>query len=235
MINQIIFITFISLLSGFLAFNEQLRNKVNVTAFLSFSGSYLLSICILHLIPDFFAEYDSGYSVFILFGFFLQLILDYFSGGIEHGHTHVNEKKVGRFPFLIIVSLCIHAFLEAIPINHIDTHHEHSNYYLGILIHKAPIAFVFTALLIAYKLSKTIIVLFLIGFSLMAPIAIFIGNYISSVSGIFQLFYAISIGIILHLSTTILLETNEEHKIQWKKILPLIIGAAFAILGQLIH
>lgn len=235
MIGQIVFITLISLISGLLAFNHEIKRRVNVNSILSFSGAYLLSICILHLLPDFFSHNDTSTSIYILLGFFLQLILDYFSGGIEHGHTHVNHKKIGKFPILIIISLGIHAFLESIPIHQLHSNHEHSNYFVGILIHKAPIAFVFTALLIAYNLKKSAIISVLIGFSLIAPLGILLGSLVNHSSFLFQAFYAISIGIILHLSTTILLETNEEHKIQWRKILPLLLGASFAILGQLIH
>lgn len=235
MIIQIIFLIVVSIFSGLLAFNNAIKARVNVNSFLSFSGAYLLSICLLHLLPDFFQENDSTYSIYILVGYFLQLILDYFSGGIEHGHTHVNHKKLGQYPLLIIVSLCIHAFLEAIPIHHIQNDHHHSTYYLGILVHKAPIAFVFTALLIAYKLSRKTVFTLLIVFSLVAPLGIWLGSYFEQYSNIFQILYAISIGIILHLSTTILLESNEEHKIKWKKITPLFLGAILALLGQLIH
>lgn len=232
---EISFITIVSMISGLLAFHPGLKGKLKVTGFLSFSGAYLLSICILHLLPDFFKDNDSSFSIYILLGFFMQLILDYFSGGIEHGHTHVHAKKVGKFPFLIIISLCIHSFLEALPINHLEDHHFHSSYYLGILIHKAPIAFVFSALLMAYNLSRVTIIMLLVIFSLSAPLGIWLGIYLDGYANLFNAFYAISIGIILHLSTTILFETNEEHKIEWKRVTPILLGLIFAILGLLIH
>ncbi|MBL4710802.1 MAG: ZIP family metal transporter, partial [Flavobacteriales bacterium] len=94
----------VSLVSGCFIFIKSFDLKTKISSLLSFSGAYLLGICFLHLIPELFEENDSSVGLYLLIGFFLQLILDYFSGGIEHGHAHVNKKKIGRFPLLIFLS-----------------------------------------------------------------------------------------------------------------------------------
>lgn len=234
MINALLLFA-IALLSALLAFFFKDQARKSISAILSFSGAYLLSICFLHLLPELFQNESEYLGVFILLGFFLQLILDYFSGGIEHGHTHVNHKRIGKFPLLVLLSLCLHAFLESIPIHHIDNQSNLGEYLIALLIHKAPIAFILSSLLIAYKLSKTKIITGILLFAAVAPLGLYFGSSFEISSIYFQNLWAISVGIILHLSTTILLETNEEHKIHWKKVLPMVLGACMALLSLAIH
>lgn len=203
------------------------KSRINIL--LAFSASYLLGICFLHLIPDIFAHGFQAAGLFLLIGFFLQLGLDYFSGGIEHGHTHISSKRLGRFPLLVFVSLGIHSYLEALPVEHLA--HEHNmNYYLvGLLLHKAPIAFVLVSLLLAYQLNKRLIWIALFIFSILGPLGVWTGNLFESTAIFLQASLAISVGIILHLSTTILLETNEEHSIEWEKLLPILFGILLSL------
>lgn len=225
----------VSLVSGSFVFIKSFNLKNKIPFLLSFSGAYLLGICFLELIPNLFETGGAQVGLYLLIGFFLQLILDYFSGGIEHGHTHVNSSRIGKFPFLVFLSLGLHAFLESFPLEELN-HHLHSNYYLfGLLLHKIPIAIILGSLLLAYKLEKTTIFITILIFSLMAPMGSWIGSYFQAGSSIYQQFLAVSIGIILHLSTTILLETNEEHSINLKKLIPLLCGVGLALSTLFIH
>jgi len=225
----------VSFISGSLVFAKQLNLKNKITFLLSFSGAYLLGVCFLHLIPELFESGDESVGLYLLIGFFLQLVLDYFSGGIEHGHTHVNSKKIGRFPYLVFISLGLHAFLESFPLTELNQEMESSSYLWGLLLHKGPIAIILGSLLLAYKLKNSQIFIAIILFSLMAPLGAFIGSSFTSDTTIYQQFLAVSIGIILHLSTTILLETNEEHHISLKKLVPIMLGVALALLTLVIH
>ncbi len=204
---------------------------------LAFSGAYLLAICLLHLIPELFENNLDHHKlgIFILLGFFLQLVLDYFSGGIEHGHTHIDQNQLGKFPFLVFLSLCLHALLEALPLNHLNPSSEIGSYLAGLLMHKIPISFILVSVFMAYKIPKVKIIAAVIIFATMAPIGIQLGDIIGHESAFFQPLIALSIGIILHLSTTILLESNENHSIQLKKFLPLIIGFLLALLSEGLH
>lgn len=224
-----------SLLSGLVLFFAKRDFKKLIPSILSFSGAYLIGISFLHLLPELFVVQDHTIGLFLACGFFLQLILDYFSGGIEHGHTHLNKNKIGTFPVLVFFSLSIHAFLEALPLIEMVSNRSFNSYLVGLLIHKAPISFVMTSLLFAYQLPRKIIFIALIAFSLWAPLGAFLGDYIALSQLYFQRLFALSLGIILHLSTTILIENNDQHQIHWKKLLPLILGIFLALMSFLIH
>lgn len=219
-----------SLLGGSLIFLKDKFAKFSIAGILSFSGSFLLGICLIHLLPEIFSTEVKDLGIFLLIGFFLQLILDYFSGGIEHGHTHVNQKRIGHFPYLVFLSLCLHAFLEAVPIEHMNEHNNHS-LLIALSIHKAPISFILASLLYAYRLKTPLIILGIVLFSLSAPLGAWLGVYLQGNETLLARLTALSAGIILHLSTTILLESNEQHKIQWKKLVPLVLGAGLALLS----
>ena len=77
---------------------------------IAFSGAYLFAITVLHLIPEIYHTNTDGIYIglFILIGFFLQIILEHFSQGIEHGHEH--EHLHGSVPVSMMIGLCIHAF-----------------------------------------------------------------------------------------------------------------------------
>ena len=94
-------------------------SKNTVRLLLAFSGAYLLSVAILHLLPEVYTN-SSNYNILgicILIGVILQSVLESFSKGAEHGHIHIHTN--GRtFPRLLFVSLCIHAFSEGLPIYH---------------------------------------------------------------------------------------------------------------------
>ena len=98
---------------------------------LSFSGAYLLSISILHLLPEVYATEKESVGFYILIGLLLQLILDFFSKGAEHGHIHIQKNMA--FPWALFISLCLHAFMEGIPLAH---NHEHEHLLWAIVITK---------------------------------------------------------------------------------------------------
>lgn len=225
----------VSLISGCFVFTKQFKANKNINILLPFSGAYLLAICFLHLLPELFEVSGHSVAIYLLIGFFLQLILDYFSGGIEHGHVHVNKSKIGSFPFLIFISLGLHAFLEALPLHELTNASLSNSYLLGILFHKIPIALVLGSLLVSYQLKKGKIFFALLIFALLGPLGAFIGSEYESTTLIFQKFLAISIGIILHLSTTILLENNEDHHINLKKLFPIVLGVGLALLSLILH
>jgi len=73
---------------------------------LSFSGAYLFALSVLHLIPEVYSSPVHNIGLFILIGFFLQIIMEFFSEGIEHGHIHLHEHHNARFPITIMIGLC---------------------------------------------------------------------------------------------------------------------------------
>ena len=146
------------LLGSFLVFLIKPSNKI-VRLLLAFSGAYLLSVTILHLLPEVYTA-STDYKrtgVFILIGIILQSVLESFSKGAEHGHIHIHTDGK-TFPSLLFVSLCIHAFSEGLPI-----HHSGENLLWAILVHKVPIAIILTIFLLKSHFSKKTIVFFYIG------------------------------------------------------------------------
>jgi len=65
---------FAAFLGGIAVFMFQFKDEKKFKLLLSFSGSYLFAICVLHLIPEIFAEGNTSAGMFILLGFFLQLL-----------------------------------------------------------------------------------------------------------------------------------------------------------------
>lgn len=234
------------------------RNRLKLL--IAFSGSYLLSITALHLLPEVFVgiEFDRGayFGAFVLVGFFLQLMLEYLSGGIEHGHAH-HDKKTSSIPFGLLIGLCLHAFLEGMPLGggedahagHSHSHdhghsHGHSHSHgmnasqsgllWGIVLHKYPVAIVFLSMLLNNGMSKGKAFGLLALFGAMAPLGTLLGG--AEIMGQFHReSLAIVIGIFLHVSTTILFESSEGHKFNAYKLLAIAAGLALAGVGMMLH
>ncbi len=188
---------------------------------LSFSGAYLLSVTVLHLLPEVYEHANNNTTqtgIFILAGILIQSVLESFSKGAEHGHIHTHSKQ-NKFPLLVFISLCIHAFSEGIPI-----YNSTFNLLWAVVVHKIPIAIVLTSFLIHSKYSKQTIILFLSVFALMSPLGVFIADKINFFAIYHSQIDALIIGVFLHISTIILFEGSENHKFNAKKFTVIILG-----------
>lgn len=208
---------------------------------LSFSGAYLFSITVLHLLPDVYSTGDSYVGLFILAGFGFQIFLEQFSEGIEHGHIHVHKQHGVAFPFGIMISLSLHAFLEGMPLVNISggNHHEHTLLY-GIALHHIPAAFALTSVLYQSNVKKHQVILMLVLFASMTPLGSLTSNIIQTesigmISNYFHYMMGIVIGIFLHISTTILFESNVDHRFNFYKMIAIIVGASLAVLNFLLN
>jgi zinc transporter ZupT len=196
----------------------------NLQLLLTFSGAYLLSVSLIHLLPHIFEDNTSNnIGLYILGGFLIQILLEYFSQGIEHGHFH----KSAVIPFSVLISLSLHAFLEGIPLGVHD--HEHNALLTGIILHKIPVAIVLMTFFLQSGMKKTKAYLLLLLFAIMAPLGFSAGNYFSDLKEFHNEIMAIVIGIFLHISTTILFESTDGHKLSLQKIITIIIGTIIAI------
>ena len=202
----------------------------NIQLLLTFSGAYLLAVSFLHLIPELFHNKPpKGIGIFILAGFLIQILLEFFSKGIEHGHFH--KQKI--IPISVMLSLCIHALLEGIPLGGGLEHNHSAEQALltGILLHKAPVAIVLFSFFLQSGMSKVKAYLLLFLFALMSPLGMYSGTLFQELSDYSNEIMAIVIGIFLHISTTILFESTDGHRFSSQKILTIIIGACIAILS----
>ena len=213
---------------------ELFKKQSNLKLLLSFSGGYLLTIIFTHILPETYNNIGSKAGFFILGGFLLQLVLEYFSKGIEHGHTHTHS--IGKsFPLILFISLSLHAFIEAIPLvsghEHIGHNHGGTDLFWGIFLHKVPVAVALRVVFKASGLSNLKSWIFLGIFGLMAPIGLFFGSYITqSFNFDTNWIMAIAIGMFLHISTTIIFESSEAHKLNALKLISIIIGFALGVI-----
>ena len=238
---------------GLVVFLQNLNKGKIIKVLLSLSGGFLLAIAFIHFIPEIYAHGSEGVGYYILLGFLIQLFLEYFSGGIEHGHIHAKDTK-GTVPWSLFIALSFHSFFEGMPleaqflaetgtqlvdhIGHDHSVHSHSKgegvqgLLLGIILHKIPVAIALMTLLLAsgFKLSKAWLVLFV--FALMAPIGMLVGHYGAQNSLLnLEIILAIVVGMFLHISTTIIFESSENHRFNFVKLISLLIGVGLAMLA----
>ncbi len=228
---------FSALLSGIAVFFVKRDNTQLLKLILSFSGAYLFAITVLHLIPEVYhSQATSGQVIglYILGGFLFQLVLEHFSQGIEHGHIHQDghEGHKHAFPIAILISLCLHAFLEGFPL----ASGHRNELVFGIAIHHIPASFALGSLLINTKLTKKSISLFIAVFAAMTPLGFLTSKGISAgeignVAQYFDKIMAVVIGIFLHISTTILFESGsaDHHTFNKKKMLAVLCGVLVSL------
>lgn len=227
---------------GLLVFRVLIKEH-QLKLILAFSAAYLLALTFLHLMPEVFQQESNDAGLFILIGFFIQLFIDYFSTGIEHGHIHIHKEDKNKIPLSIIFGLYIHSFLEGLPIaelmNQGNVNDSLLNFknsmILGLTLHNIPIAIAFVTLLKQLEIKKNQSIIFLLLFSLMAPLGV-IANELMQYAGVSNINYIIHIslgiviGIFLHISTTIMFESSSNHKYNFAKMSSILLGAALAYL-----
>lgn len=195
----------------------------SIKLFLAFSGAFLLALTVFSLLPEVYVSKNKNIGLFIMGGVLLQIFLEFFSKGAEHGHVHIHAHNK-TFPWMLFISLSVHSFLEGIPI------HDHETLLLGIIIHKVPIAIILTLFFIQAKYSQKNTLLFLFLFSLMTPLGSFAAEKIVFLKDYYIEASALVIGIFLHVSTTILFESSEGHKFNLAKLIVVIFATFLAYL-----
>jgi zinc transporter ZupT len=209
------------LLGYFIAWFLKPKSKTNLKLLLAFSGSFLLSLTVIHLLPEMYESHNSNIGLFIMAGILFQIILEFFSKGAEHGHVHGHETMT-HIPWLLFISLCIHAFLEGFPVSH------HHNLAIGIAIHHLPIAIILTTFFINSSLNNKAIFSFMITFAIMTPLGSIISDYLPVLNDYYTEITAVVIGILFHISSTIIFESSEGHKFNVAKISMIILGIVLA-------
>ena len=213
------------LLSVLLGFSIALwlkpQDKKNLKLLLAFSGSFLLSLTVMHLLPEVYESRNIKVGIFIMVGILFQIILEFFSKGAEHGHVH-GHGKLTQMPWLLFISLCIHALLEGFPVGH------HHNLAIGIAIHHFPIALILTAFFIQAELNKTALFIFMLAFAIMTPLGTLVSDTFPILNEYYTEITAVVIGILFHISSTIIFESSEGHKFNIAKISMIVLGIVLA-------
>ncbi|OYU80006.1 MAG: ZIP family metal transporter [Flavobacterium sp. BFFFF1] len=198
---------------------------------LSFSGAFLLSLTVMHLLPEVYEAdhlqrgetHSNTVGIFIMVGILFQILLEFFSKGAEHGHVHGHDE-MKQMPWSLFFSLCLHAFLEGFPVG------RHADLAVGIAIHHLPIAVILTLFFINVKLKKTTIFIFMVLFALMTPLGTLASASLEVLNQYYTEITAVVIGILFHISSTIIFEASENHKFNVAKLSMIALGILFAFL-----
>lgn len=215
----------------------RLSNPRHVKILNSFTGAYLLTLVMLHLLPDLYQP-EPGLVLkplliggFILFGFFLQIAMDSFSMGIEHGHAH---EIHGRMAFGILAGLCLHAFVEALALGQSPEHQTaqdqaaHHFLLVSVVVHNYPISIALLGMLLQSGMRKSSALGCLGLFAVMAPIGMFFSTH-TGLAVYSRYLMAIVIGIFMHISTMILFESEDRHRFPVGKMIAIIFGLLLGI------
>ena len=210
-------------------------NAKNMHYLLAFSGSFLLSITFLHLLPETFATIGSSTGMLILAGFFIQLLIQRLTHGTEHGHVHSSEHGHHGLLASIAVGLVIHAIMDGIPLGaHSYTEGTVSSLYLAIASHKLPEAMLVASLVKATR-SKAQAFYILLGFSAITPVAAMITGYMANTysyaSKALPFLIPIVAGAFINIATTIFFESGtRQHKLSWQMVLAMLLGVGIGFL-----
>lgn len=275
LVTKLLVLFFTPLLSGLLVYLVPKGKNTSYKLLLVFAGSYLFGITIVHILPELYQQ-SVGVELiglFVLAGFFLQQLLEYFTAGVEHGHLHshshshshthrhthrhshdhaegsyehhdhhthpprqIAEKSVSAI--VLLMALCIHAFLEggmlAQPVGqHSHVHYDMNAVLLGIALHRAPAAFALMTVLVAQLGSRIKAIPHLVIFSLAAPAGLLLCTHLSNIEILtgegMIILYAIVSGNFLHISTTIVFESSPDHHFNARKMAVAVTGALLAV------
>lgn len=211
-----------------LLLNKQLKG---LRYLLAFSGAYLVSLIFTHLVPGVYNGHSETAGLWIIVGFLLQIMLEFLSHGAEHGHVHHHSKG---FPIGVMVGLVLHAFLEGLPFHehHGHDHGHGSQLLIGIVIHQIPISIALASMVLSSGFSRMSTFFALLTFGLAAPAGALISNLLNVdflvVHG--YVFDCLVIGVLLHIATTILFETDSSHKVNLIKLGIIVLGLSIGFL-----
>ena len=237
------------------------RAMNNLSIILAFGGAFIMGLIFLHLVPEAFS-YSSIAGTFVLIGFLVQILLEYLSKGLEHGHVHLNDSSSNHLastvmPWAAIVSLCVHALLESLPLaegpSAVDVGHQvrsmgslhvhihtdtaiGSALFMGLALHKLPVAIVLMGLIKSTGATKMSRWCLLTLFGIMPVLGMYLYDTIihsgvsipGGVSAFMSATHGLVIGILLHVSTTVIFESGEGHAFNYKKLIATLLGLSIA-------
>ncbi|HCP41116.1 MAG TPA: ZIP family metal transporter [Cryomorphaceae bacterium] len=198
---------------------------------LAFSGAFLFGTLMTHMLPEVFQNSSGG--LWVLLGFGIQLLLDFISKGLEHGHLHTHENRI---PVLPLVGLFIHAFIEGMPLGLDIIMHDHrdelstNGLLWSVALHKIPIALLVATALRSAGLTTWKVLLGILLFALSSPLgnAVSVGLELDPAS--FLPVLGVATGLLLHVSTTILFESAANHQFNAMKMFVVVVGIALSLL-----
>lgn len=232
----------VTMLAGLSVFFVKDLNMKRFKVLLAFSGSYLFSLTVIHILPE--AVHESHNftltGIFVLIGFFVQLVLEFFTEGVEHGHIHLHDHTPdSSIPMAMFGGLCLHAFLEGMLLYHPSSFHEGEevgNLLFGLILHKIPEAFALMSILVLGMKKRTTGFILLVLFSLASPIGLLVSTFFFNLEGVpeeyFSYVFALIAGNFLYISTTIFFESSPNHTFKANRLLASVVGAVSAVVAD---
>ena len=126
---------------------------------LTFSGAYLLAIAVMEMFPVVYGGQVDHHSmhqigIWVMGGYLLQLLMELFSGGVEHGHSHIEHLNKKQIPWGLLIALFLHAFLESLPVGAMGDDPNARNITVAIALHSFPITLILFGLLRSLQFSR---------------------------------------------------------------------------------
>jgi zinc transporter ZupT len=230
-------------LGALTVFGFRLHEPRHIKLLNAFTGAFLLSLTVLHLLPELY-DFPQGQAhtnealvlgALMLAGFFIQLALDFVSMGIEHGHAH---HLHGHAAFGVVAGLCIHALVEAMALGDAQSHFDPASRKMllwSIVLHNYPVSIALLGILLASGMQRSNAVALLGVFAAMGPLGMFAGSHVPFLAQHSRELMAVVIGIFMHISTTILFESGEAHRINVGKLVAILLGTGLGVGAVLIH
>ena len=226
--------------------------KRSIDLISSFTGAFVIGIIVFHMLPEVYSELPPHtIGLCVMAGLLIQSVLDFFTKGIDHGHTHTPSCTHGRghdddgnMPLTVamFVSLSLHTFIESLPIlsgGHIHEH-EHVHHGLeiagvspllaGIALHTVPMAMVLYIFLLRVVKKRSTALLLMAVFGLAGPLGMFAGQHISWLSEYYFQLLAVVGGILLHVSAVMLFDCDMAVYGKIKKLAVIVLGFAGAMI-----
>ena len=213
------------------------KDKTSIILLLSAGGAFLITILFTHILPELFEELGYQAGIVLLIGFGIQILLENYSRGIEHGHAHPS-KSTGKLT-IAYIALCIHALIEGMPLapalfNSVVP--LENQFIIGVMVHKIPVAVALSSVLIKSNVSKNQALIWLLGFIACTLVGSsfqqFLASQLSFDSGkLMFITLGLTVGILLHVSTTILFESSDQHRLSPTRLVAIAIGVALGVLG----
>lgn len=145
-----------------------------------FGASFFLGVIVMHLLPEVFDHAPKEVGLFVALGFFVQVMLESFTG--SDPHDHLVPDKLGKYSVALLIGLGIHAFFEGFPLSNpyhdLHGHHVGDTYLAGVLLHKIPVISILVLMMLGSGLSKRKISIQIVLFSGMTPLGMAIGEII---------------------------------------------------------
>lgn len=193
----------------------------------------MITILFTHILPELFEVLGHQAGIVLLIGFLVQIFLENYSKGVEHGHAHAVQSKTALI--ITYAALCVHALIEGMPLasalfdSVIGFDQELT---LGIMLHKIPVAITLATILVKSNISKAKALLWLAGFIGCTLVGSLFQYYFGAGSvDLMFISLGLTVGILLHVSTTILFESSDHHHLSPRKVMVILLGVLLGLIS----